>query len=73
MKKALTAAALAACVLLPVTPAEEVAAGPDSVRPLLIGATVPPVNLAGSDGETVDLGEILSNKPTVVIFYRGGW
>ncbi|NIM01656.1 MAG: hypothetical protein GTN89_12665 [Acidobacteria bacterium] len=73
MRKTLSAAVLAAWILLPVTLAEEVAAGPDGVRPLLIGATVPPVTVAGGDGEAVDLGEVLSNKPTVVIFYRGGW
>ncbi len=73
MKKALSAAAMAAWILLPATLAEDVAPRPEGVRPLLIGATVPPVPLTDSEGEAVDLGDVLSNKPTVVIFYRGGW
>lgn len=74
MRKTFAAAALAATILLPFSLAEEkIASAPDTIRPLLIGATVPPVTLAGNDGGAVDLGEVLSNKPTVVVFYRGGW
>jgi len=74
MIKTLAAIALAAVCFLPATYAgDSVAPSADSIRPLLIGATVPSVTLAGGDGQTVELGEVLSRKPTVVIFYRGGW
>lgn len=74
MKRVLAAAALSAACLLPVAAADStVAPSPKQVRPLLIGATVPPVTLATGAGEAVELAEVLSNKPTVVVFYRGGW
>ena len=74
MTKIFAAVALAAACLLPTSIAEDwVASSADSVRPLLIGATVPAVALESVDGKAVDLGEVLSRKPTVVVFYRGGW
>ena len=74
MKKTLAAVALMAACLSAVSSADgTVAPSPDSVRPLLIGATVPSVTLAGDDGKAVELGEVLSRKPTIVVFYRGGW
>ena len=74
MKKTFAAVALTAACLLPAAGADGMAArSPDSIRPLLIGATVPSVTLAGDDGKAVELGEVLSRKPTVVVFYRGGW
>ena len=74
MRKALTATALALACLIPVTAADDsVAPSSDRVRPLLIGATVPAVTLATGDGEPFELGEALSSKPSVVVFYRGGW
>ena len=74
MIKTFATVALTAACLLPAGSADEtVAPNAESVRPLLIGATVPAVTLATGDGKTVELGEILSRKPTVVVFYRGGW
>jgi len=74
MIKTFAAIALMAASLVPATSAEDgVAGSAKSVRPLLIGATVPAVTLATADGKTVELGEVLSRKPTVVVFYRGGW
>jgi len=42
-------------------------------RPLLIGSSVPSVNLQDVDGKPFDLGGAVKTQPTVVIFYRGGW
>lgn len=43
------------------------------ISPLLIGEFVPEGNLQDLSGELVSLQKIVSAKPTVVIFYRGGW
>lgn len=50
-----------------------IAAAADEVRPLLIGAKVPPLTLRTSDGEPFDLSDALAKKTTVLVFYRGGW
>lgn len=43
------------------------------VRPLLIGAAVPDVSVRTAKGDTVSLKSVVTEKPTVLIFYRGGW
>lgn len=48
-------------------------AKPEDVSPLLIGEKVPGLLLANEKGEKTDLGQLFSAKPTVLIFYRGGW
>lgn len=74
MTKAFTAVALTVACLLPASSADDtVAPSADRVRPLLIGATVPAVTLETADGKAIELGEVLSRKPSVVVFYRGGW
>lgn len=42
------------------------------IRPVLIGDSLPNVSVATIEGKTVSLRTICS-KPTVLIFYRGGW
>lgn len=46
---------------------------PSEVRPLLIGAPVPKVTLQTVDGNPFDLNAAVSGRPSVLIFYRGGW
>lgn len=53
--------------------AGEVAGAPDRVRPLLIGASVPDLVLESSQGKAFDLSRAIAGKPTILIFYRGGW
>ena len=53
--------------------AAEVADSAEKVRPPLLGSSAPSIELATIDGETVDLAKTIAEKPTVVIFYRGGW
>ncbi|WP_234567277.1 peroxiredoxin-like family protein [Rhodohalobacter sp. 614A] len=43
------------------------------VAPLEVGQTVPDVILTNSFGHETDLHEIVSERPTLLIFYRGGW
>jgi peroxiredoxin len=43
------------------------------ISPLLIGEQIPGTLLKNSKGETVSLKDVVRSKPTVLIFYRGGW
>lgn len=43
------------------------------IAPLLIGEKAPDATLQNSKGEVVKLQNQFSVKPSVVIFYRGGW
>lgn len=51
----------------------QVADDPNHVSPLLIGQSVPEMMLFSSDGKPFSLQEKLSKKPTILLFYRGGW
>jgi peroxiredoxin len=43
------------------------------VAPLMISESVPDVSVTGLDGEKISLKSLISEKPAVFIFYRGGW
>lgn len=45
----------------------------DQVEPLNVGQTIPDVTLTNSFGHETDLHDIVSERPTLLIFYRGGW
>lgn len=51
----------------------EIAASPTQVRPVLIGHSVADVFLRDDQGEPASLADVLGGKPTVIVFYRGGW
>ncbi len=42
-------------------------------KPLVIGDTIPNVTVTSIKGKTVSLRRLISKKPAIVIFYRGGW
>jgi peroxiredoxin len=44
-----------------------------AVQPLGVGEKAPTATLRGPDGQSVDLAAKYAQKPTVLIFYRGGW
>lgn len=44
-----------------------------SISPLLIGENIPDISLVNTDNKIVQLHDIFKEKPTVLIFYRGGW
>lgn len=44
-----------------------------NVTPLLIGQSAPNSKLQTVDGDPVSLNALTMQKPTVLIFYRGGW
>ena len=70
MRKVLLTAFL---IALPLTAQNDVADAPENVHPLLVGATVPDLELTTLEGKTVHLMEIVRQRPTVLIYYRGGW
>jgi peroxiredoxin len=53
--------------------------GPDvpatagAIHPLAIGATIPSLVLESADGNRFDLNDAIEKRPSVIIFYRGGW
>jgi peroxiredoxin len=53
--------------------ANDIAAAPEQVTPLLNGLTIPAVSLTAADNKTVALTELVRQKPSVLVFYRGGW
>ncbi len=55
------------------TDLQAIADNPQSVRPLLNGMTAPAVSLLDQQGKKVELLAELGKKPTVLVFYRGGW
>ncbi len=46
---------------------------PEDISPLLIGEKVPEATLQSPDGKDQQLSDILKQKPSVILFYRGGW
>jgi len=50
-----------------------IAASATDVVPLDKGASVPKLTLKAVDGNAYDLNDSVAKKPTVLIFYRGGW
>ena len=40
---------------------------------ILIGETLPNGNFQNVEGEYIQLKAILEEKPTILVFYRGGW
>lgn len=45
----------------------------DQICPRLVGQSLPEVSLTSLDGELVQVADIMAEKPTVLIFYRGSW
>ncbi len=45
----------------------------EDISPLLIGESFPGVEVNSLDGSPISILSIAKEKPTVVIFYRGGW
>lgn len=45
----------------------------EAVCPIKVGMRVPPLILTTSEGRPFDVGEAIRQKPTVLVFYRGGW
>ncbi|KXX71635.1 peroxiredoxin-like family protein [Flammeovirga sp. SJP92] len=54
--------------------AQKVPASANDISPLLIGEYIPKdIMLRDVDGNEVNLKKEMNKKPTILIFYRGGW
>jgi peroxiredoxin len=51
----------------------EIAADATAISPLLIGEKIPNITLSDVSGKKVSLLEHAAQKPSVIVFYRGGW
>jgi peroxiredoxin len=45
----------------------------EDICPLLNGETIPDASLTAPDGNSHQISGIIGTKPTVLLFYRGGW
>jgi len=45
----------------------------EDVSPLKVGEKIPSIEVISNNGEQTNILTILKEKPSVVIFYRGGW
>jgi peroxiredoxin len=45
----------------------------EAICPMLVGESIPQINLVNFEGSTMNLQKLMNEKPTVLIFYRGGW
>lgn len=74
MKKIIIAIALALTALLShAANIKDIAAIPEDVAPLLNGEVIPDNILFTPDGVPTKLRRLVAEKPSILIFYRGGW
>lgn len=52
---------------------QEVPNSPADVNPILVNSTIPDVMVKTIESEDVTLRSVVAEKPTMLIFYRGGW
>jgi peroxiredoxin len=64
---------LSAALLLPSTLLAQFADRAEDVHPLLPGSAAPSAEVQRLDGSAVDFQTVLNGKPTLLVFYRGGW
>lgn len=62
-------AAVGASFLIP----DQVPQKAEEAKPLKVGVKAPEVKLTATDGKATSLKQILGGKPSIVVFYRGGW
>ena len=43
------------------------------IRPLLIGARAPEVNVLTASGEELPLRNLVTGQPSILVIYRGAW
>lgn len=57
----------------PKTSSRPIAPSANEICPLLVNSSIPSLTLKKPDGTSFDLNAALKAKPTILIFYRGGW
>lgn len=53
--------------------AQRIPLSPQDVHPLAVGDKVPDGTLVTLEGKKIQLWALVAQKPTILIFYRGGW
>ena len=69
------------CFLLTLVPlwaadeqaAAKVAASAAEIDPVMTGDSIPATTVRTVQGDELALADVVAAKPTVLIFYRGGW
>jgi peroxiredoxin len=61
------------CLTLNVQAQSNAPEKPTDISPLLIGETIPAVVIPDATGKDFNLNASVAAKPTILIFYRGGW
>ncbi|MHC4187159.1 MAG: peroxiredoxin-like family protein [Planctomycetota bacterium] len=51
----------------------KVVTSPEDICPVLVGTKIPRVKLHDINSQELDLLKLIQAKPTVLVFYRGGW
>lgn len=51
----------------------QIPTSPKEVCPLMPGTPVPSATTRAIEGTDVNLAEVVQEKPSVLVFYRGGW
>lgn len=52
---------------------KKVANNASEICPIKISEKVPKANVRNLEGELINLQDVVQEKPTILIFYRGGW
>ena len=73
MRHWLAAASIAVLGTVTAVAADELPTDPATVVPLSVGASMPAVVVRNADGTDRPLGPGPLARPTILIFYRGGW
>ena len=74
MKKSIFISALAAMMCMAgLSVKAQFAANAIDVKPLMVGQEVPDKMLTDGNGNEKSLHNIIGDKPTVILFYRGDW
>jgi peroxiredoxin len=46
---------------------------PNDIRPILVGQSLPRITLKSAGRRPFDLNAAVASKPTILVFFRGGW
>jgi len=71
MKKILLTTALILSIII--SGFSQIPENAEAVNPLKVGDKIPSVELTSVEGKQINTLDIVKDKPSVVIFYRGGW
>lgn len=52
---------------------QKIANAPEEICPILVGSQLPSISLQDLSGKRFDLNSAIADKPTVLIYFRGGW